>query len=683
MSTPDSVRAEPSSPRASRWLDGLCLCVAGAVAFVLALGAFDEPDLYWHLAVGRHVAEHGAVPTTNLWSYTAPEHPFAATSWLYGLIIFLVERRAGLEGVHLLTASFVGAAFALVYATARRWGAGPGWALAASVAGAFASEFRFPPRPHTASYFFLACTAWLLVYARRSRRRWPLFVIPLLLALWSNFHAGAVFGAGLVGCFVLAEALPVLRARGGPGARAVLPGLVALGVTSLLALLANPSGLETARYVVFHLGQVDDVVPLREFEVPALREQAPFWLLLGVCLALLALELRQRRADLYAALATLAFALLAARVLRVVPKFLIVALPFAAASAEHALRRVLHREGAAPGGRARGAGLLAPLLLLGAVLVALPDPLSHFLERIQLGPLPYRFPERMARYAEQHHISGRCFASWDVSGLVEWRLPDSPVFIDPRLRAYPPELFRELARSDEDPAVFDALMDRYGTEWAFRGHSFYLLSGVGRFRPEEWAVVYWDEAGQLLLRRSVPRFRELIARDEYRSFLPETKPLEAFQQLRGEERQRWVEEMRRAASSAQGGLNVDVGLCLELARQKDLEAAAGHCDAAIAGVADRERFYPRGQGANRVKVALALTHLGEQARAQGLPDFARGALEQALAMAPDTAPALAGLGWLEVDTAPERARELFEQALERQPGLTSAQQGLQRLGARP
>src|SRR5258707_1014452 len=106
----------------SRVVEALSLLFAAGVPFVLTLRPFDEPDLFWHLTVGRYIAEHGEIPRQNLWSFTAPEHPFAATSWLFDWILFRIERWAGVAGIHWTTAAVVAGAFALSYWAARRLG---------------------------------------------------------------------------------------------------------------------------------------------------------------------------------------------------------------------------------------------------------------------------------------------------------------------------------------------------------------------------------------------------------------------------------------------------------------------------------------------------------------------------------------------------------------------------------
>lgn len=204
-----------------------------------------------------------------------------------------------------------------------------------------------------------------------------------------------------------------------------------------------------------------------------------------------------------------------------------------------------------------------------------------------------------------------------MSGFVEHRLPASPVFIDPRLRAYPSSLYQELEKADVDQALFDELMDRYGVEWAFRGPSFLRLSGIGRFRQDEWAVVRWDEAGQVLLRRSVPRFAPVIEREEFRHFRPGRALLQSFVELSGEERARWAEEVDRLAAQSPEVTSAQLGLCLERARSGDLARAAEACGRALDLAERRERHQPGSMLASRVALAVALTQLGDVAARQG------------------------------------------------------------------
>src|SRR5262245_25470051 len=125
-----------------RWRDfGFALLCAALAAFV-ALHPFDNPDFFWHLAVGRYVFEHGALPEKNLWSFTTPDHPFAATSWLFDWILFVLWRLGGMAAIHIAIALTASATFALTYLNCRLWGARAHWALGLTLSCIIISAFR-------------------------------------------------------------------------------------------------------------------------------------------------------------------------------------------------------------------------------------------------------------------------------------------------------------------------------------------------------------------------------------------------------------------------------------------------------------------------------------------------------------------------------------------------------------
>src|SRR5687768_7941046 len=83
------------------------------VTALINLHPFSNYDFFWHLAVGRHVAERGELPTTNLWTFTAPDYPFAATSWLFDLTLWGLWQLGEANAVHLFVVFLVSVTFAL------------------------------------------------------------------------------------------------------------------------------------------------------------------------------------------------------------------------------------------------------------------------------------------------------------------------------------------------------------------------------------------------------------------------------------------------------------------------------------------------------------------------------------------------------------------------------------------
>ncbi|HME91664.1 MAG TPA: hypothetical protein VKE49_09585, partial [Myxococcaceae bacterium] len=190
---------------------------------------------------------------------------------------------------------------------------------------------RITPRPHMFSWALLAICMALCTAGRE--RSWILRAACLpLIALGSNFHAGAIFSAVTLATFC-AESAFLQRAWG----REVL--IAALGFA---ALMANPGGSHNLFYATWHL-RVYQLVKLSEFETPRPLDLPAFYVLVPLVLGFALLRARKQPAGVVLALG---FALGGLWAARVAFKFYIVAAPILAAGLPVFVERYHHRAGA-------------------------------------------------------------------------------------------------------------------------------------------------------------------------------------------------------------------------------------------------------------------------------------------------------------------------------------------------
>jgi len=90
-----------------RWLPAalLTMLAAGAMA------PLADPDLPMHLAVGRWIVEHRAVPTVEPFAWTRPGAPYFAYSWLVQTALYLLMHVGGPGALRLLHGGLLAAAF--------------------------------------------------------------------------------------------------------------------------------------------------------------------------------------------------------------------------------------------------------------------------------------------------------------------------------------------------------------------------------------------------------------------------------------------------------------------------------------------------------------------------------------------------------------------------------------------
>src|SRR5215475_6106354 len=111
-----SIRTAEHEGRAALRLS-LPLCVAAVIyAILLLLGGrlLNDPDTYWHIAVGRWIVEHRAFPHVDPFSATVAGTPWIAKEWLSQLLYTGAHAFADWPGVVVLAAAAAAAAFGLL-----------------------------------------------------------------------------------------------------------------------------------------------------------------------------------------------------------------------------------------------------------------------------------------------------------------------------------------------------------------------------------------------------------------------------------------------------------------------------------------------------------------------------------------------------------------------------------------
>lgn len=467
------------------------LLVATVLLLAAALSVRNITDLDFgqHLATGRWILEHRAVPSTDPFSWTYPDHAYVAYHWLFQVLLALADRLAGAAGAVVLRAALIFATVAVLADDLRRRGVSPLVGAALGLLGLLASEWRFALRPELFSLLGLAATAWVL----RDRR--PLWLLAPIQLVWVNTHV-FVLGWALV---LAAAAQDALRGRFdrrwrnallASGAAVFLNPYGWKGVVYPLVLLARLSGDDTFGQEISELASPFSLGSDPRFPW-GIGLQLGCWklLLLGALLAVPFL-LRSRR---WANLAVLlAFAGLSASAVRNLPLFVVVALPLIGEAAT----------------RWRSPGLerwLAPILLVVASVLALRVADGAFYAagrrpvRMRADVDATQLAVQTADFLERYGLNERGFNNLDVGGALLWRHPSGEVFIDGRNEVSGEAFFRRyLALSSPDG--WPRLAPSWGFEYVALGHrTAPRLAGVLLADPT-WRLVHFDAVALVLVR---------------------------------------------------------------------------------------------------------------------------------------------------------------------------------------
>jgi len=189
-------------------------------------------------------------------------------------------------------------------------------------------------------------------------------------------------------------------------------------------------------------------------------------------------------------------------------------------------------------------------------------------------------PVRGARFLDEQRISGPGFNAFRDGGYVEMARPGVPAFIDSRVQAYPDQAWSDLQEAEKSAESFQAWLRRIGCEWAIATR---VRERIGGWRllydSPDWALVYWDDASEVFVRRDVARFSAVRDALEYRYFHPWGHLVEGLSRA---ELPLLLQEAQRFERTTPGDALARIVRCAALRRLGSSDADSA-CDLRVGG----------------------------------------------------------------------------------------------------
>ena len=520
------------------------LLSAAALTYALLAGlrTLMDYDLGWQMATGRWVVQHRQIPSTDVFSYTAQGQP-----WIYPVGSGLIFYAAYLAGKYALL-TWLGAAACVGTIAVLIWRRS---ALTAALAILGIPMIVLRAAPRAEMFTVVLFAAFLAVLWRQheggSARLW---LLPLLMAAWVNLHLGFVAGLGLLGAYLMVEALEMLwperRQAAAARLRYAWPWLMAtVAVTAV-----NPWGagiyralLRQERATAAHSQSITEWASaglnwtLASMSFSLRSPDGAFYVMLLV--ATVAVFLALWRRQLGAAMLVVGAAVLAIRHIRFQALFAEVVVLVGGAVLTAALAGRWERIRQSRLGSLAVIGLAYCVVGLACLRAADLTSNRSYLGTTNLSTfgagLSWWFPENASAFLERENIPGRVFNSYDEGGYLTWRLgPKYPDYIDGRALPFGPQLFernQQLMATSPDSPEWQREADHYGINAIIVPLSRY--NGVEFFpvlrqfcASRSWRPVYLDEVAGVFLRRS-PQNASLIEKfdvDCAKAPLPHTVP---------------------------------------------------------------------------------------------------------------------------------------------------------------
>jgi hypothetical protein len=304
--SPASTRVRWALPSAS---DMTFVVLLGSLCFTgLATKMLSDAGVGWHIRTGQQILSTRHIPRVDPYSSITSGKPWIAWEWLYDAVVGTLDSAVGLNGVVWLNALLIGATFAATFQSAIARGTKLLAALVLILLAISASMMHVLARPHVVTWLFVVI--WFNILdgseqestagkiAARSRRLW---LLPAMMVIWVNLHAGfllglvlcAIFWCGALWCWqTTAQTFDDTLLRLACGKR--LRDLSAITLLCFGATFVNPYGWALHRHIFSYLRNPFLMDHIEEFQSPNFHQLAPRCFLALLLVTFAALAVRKR-----------------------------------------------------------------------------------------------------------------------------------------------------------------------------------------------------------------------------------------------------------------------------------------------------------------------------------------------------------------------------------------------------
>lgn len=479
-------------------------------SFHLQLGTLD---FWWHLKAGEAIWQTGTIPRVDEFSSTAAGETFILQNWLAELLLYLVHRAGGPQLVIFLNGLLLAATLLPIFLVCTLRLGRTRWAAAACLLSGVALYALSPIRPQIFSFLGFSIIYWILWRDRHYSGTRALWVLPVLIVFWANFHGGFPICFILLAAFLAGTGLewPAMDKSGRIIQTRQLKRLLIVSLLCAVATLVNPEGFRIWNYVHEVLTDPTSQQLVTEWQPPRITETWPILLLyLPLFSGFVLFSLARHRPNALDYILFLGFGALAITAARNVIWFTLVAPAILAQAAYGIPWKTLFGWSSAEEpvtGQTRISPDRPMPLFTVVVLVsflAATVPQVPWLRLALKGSSPEellldrQIPIGAVRYLEQHGKPGNIFNEQAFGDYIIWSLwPKYRSFFDGRVH-----LFRKIARDYTimfHDSCWEKRLEPFNVRYLMLYPESELLTRV-RQTPG-WEVVFEDERAVLVERR--------------------------------------------------------------------------------------------------------------------------------------------------------------------------------------
>jgi hypothetical protein len=467
-----------------------------AVLIVSSVQSDFQHDLWWHMAIGRWVLEHGQFLHADVFSHTAAGRLVVDHDWIPELILYKTYQVGGVKLVGLLATTVYTCAFGIVLLTCWKRAGHCRIVAACGVVSILLSYQNQSLRPQMFAFALFAAELFVLWHVST---KWKPLALGLLMLLWVNSHKSYVLGVVLPAIFLAGRAINLFLIEGrgpkvasffvrmfrsDPPLRSYLLGFL----VTIAAAFCNPQPLLTFRFVgeaASNAVQFD----ILEWRPVGLSMATGYYLCGSVALMFVVLNLSKKRIEPVEALLLTFFIFLAAKSGRLVIWWAMVVPPILAA---HLVTLVKKED------PLRERAIQKPLLNMLLVVCLIVATLSPW---IRPSRVTRPEPDALSNFLKVQGYSGNIFNPMGWGGYLMWFNPELKIFADGRVDPFPAQVWNDYEIILRGEAGWEDLLDRYKIELVIGSKEMTGTLICNSSNSSRWKKVFDDSHGTVFERK--------------------------------------------------------------------------------------------------------------------------------------------------------------------------------------
>ena len=463
------------------------------------------PDTFWHLRTGETMIREQAILKTDPFTFhsAGEEWQYPSLNWLSEIQMSAIYHQFGFAGLNVWVALIAILSLFFIYKSMSGHFYLRGAILLLLVISA---KFYWGARPHIYSFLFTSIFIWILenYRLRKSNRLW---LLPIIMMLWVNSHAGFPVGIVIFLIYLFGEMVSQLSEIFKDKKQSIktlftskFQYLYSILTALFVSLILNPLGLETFKFPskTLSIEALQDFIV--EWQSPNFHEIG-FWpFLFFVVLVIFAIAKSSKKLSFTESILLLGFGLLSLTAARNIYLFVLVAAPIVThllAPLFDEKTRSIKDFGKDDHSTSKLYNILRIVILVLALIAAVVQISPTLNEQNNLDFISEHYPVGASNQLGVFSSLYRILNSYNQGGYLIWSNPAQSVFIDGRTDFYGDEFISDWIQMVNLQDGWEETFEK----WNFNIVMLEPYQPLIKILPYEgWKILFEDEQAVILIR---------------------------------------------------------------------------------------------------------------------------------------------------------------------------------------